>query len=321
MDDLSDLKDEFPSAWPLHHEAIGAAFKTLSLNNIPTGSLIVSHGAHPFVMYHSNDLHTHVNILIWSMYDGSDRLTMNYEPGVSRALFLDLFPNANGLSCNLVLLGLGEIIRNQEFAHRPLPEVLAHPRYLEVMSRLVKLLPLVLMTNNCKYSCKHKYLPIVFPEAMSVGFANPREYYWELAGSNQPMAIAFRETRHVSVACSDASMLFISLLHEELFIRDIPPELTPDKILASQDDYDIARLLGDNSDLFQMYERESMPIYKTIFTSPCSMHQCFLFFFPYVFAFIACLALFLIVPRLVKLVFSTPSLRPDNLLGSIRRYG
>ena len=254
--------------------SIDPIFSHHTIAKFPTGTIIVSSGNTFELSYHNNDLNQHLVVLVWVAYDGSDRVTLYYEPGVSRPMILDLIPYNKPYTCNTILIGIGEAVRRHDMAYIPRSnKLLSHRRYLETVFKLIKTLPLVHLSNSCHYGFQHKYLPLIRVKPEDVGFADARQYYWDLVRSANPIMMASRELRHVCMTCADVVMLFVSLLHEELFIKITTEEFSQgiipetEKILHhGADRLDAGGILSPNSQLFRLYEREPHPTSEVVFT-------------------------------------------------------
>lgn len=236
-------------------ETIDTVVASYRIKDLPTGSLIVSRGTCFDIMYHSNDLHCHVSILIWCHDDGSDRLNLHYETGTKPMIFgLDTYLYTHH---PVMLMEIGAILRDREYAHKPRQDLLLHPRYLEAVGKLTRLLPLLYMNNHIGFMGAYKYQPLIWKHPTTRGLAEPRAHYYDLERQQNPLAEGLRNVKETSYTCIDVVTLFISLLHEELF---------QESFMINVDDYDVARLLRSESPVYKLYDREAFPFSEGINT-------------------------------------------------------
>lgn len=289
------------------------------LTHLPTGTILATNGSCFMIMYHENDTAGHCSILVWVTCDGSNRLALGYERGITRPMTFELQPYSR-ISSNIPYLReIGLCIGERECAYIPQEKLFRHPRYLETISKLVHILPIAHLSNNCTYACKHKYQPALFPSPRSSGFYDVKEYYRELAKVENPLAIGLREVRPVASACIDVVAVFVSLLHEDLFINAQPSDLNAGvvrelkPILEYEPRIDTARMFAPNSEIFDLYDRNQYSVTnaKVIGHRPTEYH---IFFYPYLAALIGFIFIFLAIRPISYLVFGGGGKRTEMLL-------
>lgn len=238
---------------------IGAIIKEYTVTELPTGSIIVTRAYGHIVGYHSNDMHTHGSLLFWCSTDGEDRFSLFYEPGKTRPMTVELSTILTNFSCNTIIANYPDVIKDQEFAHRPLDKFLFHPRFLEVVKSIILRFPLMFLFNDCEYSFRHKYAPLVYPAFKSY-HNNPYDYYSELEDHNsQLLEYSIRNPRLTNFSCVDTLSTYITILHDELFVKLTPQELSEGKSPAQKlqienvTEFDIARLVNPKSPIFNFF--------------------------------------------------------------------
>lgn len=272
IEEIVDAALDLPER--MHAETLDVVVTAYDVASLPTGTLIVSRGSCLTILYHSNDMHCHCSILVWCAYDGTDRISMNYEPGKTRPMVFELDTYVYEIGDYVMLNEIGSIVRGNEYAYKPKSEILSHPRYLQAIGNLIRILPLTHLSNDTDYGFMHKWQPNYWRHPETAGFANVRDYYHELSGKENALASGFRERRRISSTCVDLVISFISLLHEDLYIRLTGEEIAEGKVpagnrvLANVDDYDLSRLLRPNSEIYQLYEKEAQPFLQGVHTHP-----------------------------------------------------
>lgn len=297
-----------------HVKNANAVITEFDLGTLPTGTLIVTRAYGHIVGYHSNDIHTHCSLLVWCSTDGEDRFSLYYEPGKTRPMNLELTTSLTRFSCNLLLSEYPDVIKDHEFGFRPRDFLLEHPRYLDVVKKIVLSFPLLFSFNDCEYSFRHKYAPLIYPSFKSYHH-NPREFFKII--KDDPLKKSTQNTRLFNLSCIDTISLYISLLHEELFINLTPQEIsegqTPDTNVRLNSpevmDYDIARLIKPDSPVFEFYNREPEKMMRGVFKVTTKLdYHAGIFLLPYLLSFViftvVCVFLKFIIPRLVFSKFS-----------------
>lgn len=229
--------------------------------SFPTGTILVSRESIYEVLYHSNDVNCHASILLWYYTDTVDRLALGYEAGKTKPMTFEVLSIDKNF--NAVVLELGTSNRLVEYGYPPRQELLSHPRYLETIARLIKVLTLAYLVNKPFYSFAYKWQSTILRPPHLAGYPHVREYYLQLEKLGENIFESkFKKAEVVSSSCVDLVINFVSLLHEKLYINLTEQELLTGgipaerKILADVYDYDVSRLIRPTSDLFQLYERE-----------------------------------------------------------------
>jgi hypothetical protein len=145
------------------------------------------------------------------------------------------------------------------------------------------------MLNDTNYGFMHKWQPNYWRNPEWSGFKNVREYYYELATLDNPLAAALQDIKPISSTCVDLIIAYMTLLHEELYIRLTMEELAAGQLPASKrilvdvDDYDVSRLLRPRSEIYTLYERDPQPFLRGVHTHPRKWDLT-VFFLPYMIA-------------------------------------
>ncbi len=316
--DIADALLDLPPK-DLHPYCADVVIVNCNIELLPTGSIVTSYDVEGFIAYHSNDVHAHGGILVWCSYDGTDRISLQYEPGRTRPMILELDSIINSHPFTATLSEFGHIVRGKEYAHKPNERFLSHPRYLQTISHLVQVLPLTHLRNDGMSGFLHKWQPSIWHEPTARGYTDVRTYYRELELKENSLASALRLPKLICSTCVDFVILFISLLHEELFIKVTSQEqsrgIVPvtEKFLSNTDDYDLSRLLRPSSEIYKFYEEESQP-YLIGLRTHGTPSKCRVFFFPFVLGVI----IIGLIALSVKFYSYTASLN-DSLIASLSR--
>lgn len=242
-------------------ELVDAVVASYRIEHLPTGTLIVSRGTCFSIMYHGNDMNCHVSILVWCSIDESDTMYLNHEPGKSKPMIFGLDTYLSKTQHSVILVEIGSILRDREYAYRPRLHLISHPRYLDTVQKLIRILPFAALDNNIRAMCRYKYQPLIFSDPETTGCANIRSRYYQLAESQNPLAEGIRNIKSTSTTCIDTVTLFVSLLYEELIME---PGGT--SILTNVKNYDVARLIRPGSPIYELYENEAVPFISGIRT-------------------------------------------------------
>lgn len=281
--------------------------------SFPTGTILVSREATDEILYHSNDVHCHTSILLWYYINDSDRLALNYEPGITKPMIFEVLLIDDRFST--VILEMGSTSRIKEHGYLPRQELLTHPRYLEIIAQLVKILTLVYLVNDPFYAFTHKWQSNILKPPHLAGYPNVREYYYDLEKSRENvLETIFKKTKPISSSCVDMTILFVSLLHEKLYINLTEEELlvggipAERKILADVYDYDTARFIRPTSDLFQLYEREQRHYFSK--RELCRFNFAIKsFFIPVILGVIFFIGVYFLIRPFLKLLYYGPGIK------------
>ncbi len=297
--DLPDVK--------YHPEMTDIVVTSFSITDLPTGSLIVSRGSSFIILFHSNDLQCHCSILLWCAHDGSDTISLHHEPGKTRPLIFEVDTYLASMGHPVILNETGIIVRSRDFVFRPREDVMAHPRYLAAIQQLVQHLPLTHVSNDITEACRHKWQPKIWQK--SEDFTKVREHYRELIRSDNPLASALRGRKPISSACVDAVILFISLLHEELYINLTDEEKAQGQVPEERrilekniDQYDVSRLTLPGSEMYRIYANEPEEFIKGVMTH-FSKWDLIAFFLMVLITLIVFCAIYLLIRPVIFLFF------------------
>lgn len=245
-----------------------------NLVTLPTGSIMVNRHTGGVVFYHSNDVNVHAAILVWACYqDGccGGRIHKMYEQGKKlRPLMFEVTVTTEG-DMRMVLNVIDIWIREREVAYRPRAEVHSHPRFLDTVTKIIEAMTVSHNCNQFKQSARHKYQPLLFSAPVKAGYYDVKSYIRELMNSGNPLGMGMRTVRHVASSCIDAVVVFLSILHEDLFMNTTPLDLElgvkqDSKPLFPNDDplllsrMDTARLLQKDSPFYRYYENHPVEV-------------------------------------------------------------
>lgn len=223
------------------------------ITSLPTGTILVERGTSVAVIYAQNDLHTHICLLVW-VYIDDETFSLYYEKHRTKPFLLDMYIDHNNPKRHMCPVVLTEIecgnSISESSAYKPKKEVLKHPDYMTVVSKLINIFRVMFLRNACHAMFAHKYLPFIFSSYIS-SMEDMVQAYEYLKESDNLLKDAVDMNLTSQQSCIDIFALFTRLLHKELFPTS-EPILTNTKSMLIND------LLTDPQ-FYQVYAKDETP--------------------------------------------------------------
>ncbi len=278
-----------------------------NVTDLPTGSILLERGGSSVIIYLENDLHTHICILVWVDVETGE-FKKRYEKYRTKPFILDMYVDKNngssvvGTHCpvNLSQLEIGDSV-NETIAFKPREEILEHPRYMEVITKHVKIFQALYLRNVCYRMFLCKYFPSL-ANAYVRSLDDPLEVFEKLKNSSNLLKDATDMNVRTAQSCIDIVCLFIRLTYRELSGGEEILDKLPPNVLIND-------LIEHIPDFYKVYEKESTEVIRTDKVT-------FLYNFAFLWVFLIFIVLFIsivwVAPFLINKLFTPPRphLRP-----------
>lgn len=228
----------------------------------PSGSILFSFGDSHYVIYHENALPAHLSILLWVSNDGKDRIDLNYIPHFNRPMILELDPrDTSQYGCRVGLINYASYLYNKIYSIRPKSSVMNDHRYLKILSKLMKLIPLVYLNVECCTMFLYKWQPTIIGEPKH-GHESAKQFYRELEQSDNPFKLSIQKQLRIGATCVDVIALCINIIDEDLGSQE--------KLFTKYEELDAAKIVYWKPGIYKLYEQPNMnnPIQTSLSQEP-----------------------------------------------------